>query len=334
MPRRLRVEYPGAIYHVMARGNGRQDIVRDDRDRQHWLQTLERTRAVRRWEIFAFVLMTNHFHLFLRTPEPNLSRGMQRLLSGYAIWWARRHRRPGHLFQGRFRAQLIEDESYFWTVSRYLHLNPVRAKLVEDPQEWPWSSYPGYATAHRRLEWVAYDTLLAALQGEYGGSGPSDAYRNYVTAGLKTKVVSPFDAAWQGLVLGSQEFPRDLKSRMTASASPTRDPLISPQRLAPLDRQTVYETVLSYYDRPAAALRQCGARERTRAVVAYLARRWSDVTLAELAGDLGLSRPDSVPNLTRRVEREGELSPSLRADIHAIEALLQKQTERETKNKV
>ncbi len=134
MPRRLRLEYPGAIHHVMARGNGRQNIVRDDRDGQHWLDTLERTTGLFRWELFAFVLMSNHFHLFLRTPEPNLSRGLQRLLSGYAIWWARRHRRPGHVFQGRFRAQLIEDESYFWTVSRYLHLNPVRTSWWTIPR--------------------------------------------------------------------------------------------------------------------------------------------------------------------------------------------------------
>ena len=145
MPCRLRIEYPGAIYHVMARGNGRQDIVRDDRDRQRWLDTLERTVNVLRWELFAFVLLSNHFHLFLRTPLPNLSRGMQRLLSGYAIGWARRYRRSGHVFQGRFRAELIEDESYFWTVSRYLHLNPVR-EPVDHPQDWPWSSYPGYAS--------------------------------------------------------------------------------------------------------------------------------------------------------------------------------------------
>ena len=332
MPRRLRIEYPGAIYHVMARGNGRQDIVRDDRDRQHWLHTLERTRAVRGWELFAFVLMSNHFHLFLRTPEPNLSRGMQRLLSGYAIWWARRHRRPGHVFQGRFRAQLIEDESYFWTVSRYLHLNPVRARLVEHPQDWPWSSYPGYASARRRLDWVAYDTVLAALQGEYGGTDPSAAYRRYVTAGLKEPVASPFDSAWQGLVLGSQEFLRDVKSRLRTSPTPAREPLISPQRLAPLDRQVVYATVLSYYQRPAEALGRCGSRDGARAVAAYLARRWSDVTLGELARDLGLSRADSVPNLTRRVERERASSSRLRTDLNAIEDLLRMQ--RETKNKV
>ena len=257
---------------------------------------------------------------------------MQRLLSGYAIGWGRRHRRSGHVFQGRFRAQLIEDESYFWTVSRYLHLNPVRAKLVDHPQDWPWSSYPGYASARRRVDWVAYDTLLAALQGEYGGTDLSGTYRRYVTAGLKNPVASPFDSAWQELVLGSAEFLRDVKARLTASPIPARERLISLQRLAPLDRQTVYATVLNYYERPAEALGWRGTRDWTRAVTAYLARRWSDVTLAELARDLGLSRPDSVPNLTRRVERERQSSARLQADLQAIEDLLR--LAKETKNKV
>ena len=94
MARRLRIEYPMAIYHVMARGNGRQDIVLDDDDRHQWMKVLARTVVARRWDLFAFVLMSNHFHLFLRTPEPNLSRGMHRMLSGYATWSARRETSP------------------------------------------------------------------------------------------------------------------------------------------------------------------------------------------------------------------------------------------------
>jgi REP element-mobilizing transposase RayT len=330
MPRRIRVEFPLAIYHVMARGNARQDIVRDDGDRQQWLQRLQRTVLVQRWELFAFVLMSNHFHLFLRTPEPNLSRGMQRLLSGYATWWARRHRRSGHVFQGRFRAQLIEDESYFWTVSRYLHLNPVRARLVDHPRDWPWSSYRGYDSRRRRYDWVAYDTLLAALQGEFGGADPSRSYRRYVTAGLKEPVASPFGSAWQELALGSEEFLRQVKSRLTGSTLPSG--AISPRRLAGLDRKRVYETVLRYYGRPAEALGRRGGRDGLRAVAAYLARRCTDATLREVAIDLGLSRADSVPNLTRRVERGLPTSAVLRADLRAIEDLLQ--VEANTKHKV
>jgi putative transposase len=100
--------------------------------------------------------MSNHFHVVLKTPHPNLARGMQVFLSGYANRWSRRHRFNGHVFQGRFRTELVEDETYLWTVTRYVHLNPVRGRIVENPSAWAWSSYPGYARRSQRLAWVAY----------------------------------------------------------------------------------------------------------------------------------------------------------------------------------
>ena len=130
MPRRLRLEYEGAIYHVMTRGNARQDIVQDDDDRNRLLTDLERSVLRCDWELLAFAILSNHLHLLLKTPQPNLGKGMQAFLSGYAVWSAKRRQRPGHLFQGHYKAEMIEDESYYWTVSRYIHLNPVRAGLV------------------------------------------------------------------------------------------------------------------------------------------------------------------------------------------------------------
>ena len=134
MPRRLRLEYEGAIYHVMTRGNARQDIVQDDDDRNRLLTDLERLVLRCDWELLAFAILSNHLHLLLKTPQPNLGKGMQAFLSGYAVWSAKRRQRPGHLFQGRYKAEMIEDESYYWTVSRYIHLNPVRAGLVRAPK--------------------------------------------------------------------------------------------------------------------------------------------------------------------------------------------------------
>src|SRR5262249_8403982 len=114
MPRRLRIECEGAIYHVMSRGNARQDIVRDDDDRYRLLTDLERVVVRHDWELLCFVVMHNHLHLLLKTPRPNLAKGMQAFLSAYALRAAWRHRRPGHLFQGRYKAEMIEDESYYW----------------------------------------------------------------------------------------------------------------------------------------------------------------------------------------------------------------------------
>src|SRR5271155_3314972 len=192
MPRRLRIEFEGAIYHIMARGNARQKIVHDDEDRQRLIDDLARTVARSDWQLLSFVVLSNHLHLLLKTPRPNLARGMQAFLSAYALYAARRRRRAGHVFQGRYRAEMIEDESYYWTVSRYIHLNPVRAGLVQRPEQWAWSSYPGYADQERRYPWVAHDALLASWQGDWGGADPAAAYRKYVEAGLRTRLPSPF----------------------------------------------------------------------------------------------------------------------------------------------
>jgi REP element-mobilizing transposase RayT len=178
------------------------------------LGTLEDTVIRCGWELFSFVFMPNHIHTFFRTPRPNLSRGMQRFLSTYANGFAKRHRRPGHLFQGRFKGELIEDETYFWTVSRYIHLNPVRGNhpLASHPRDWPWSSYPGYANKRNRFSWVAHDILLESWQGRSGGSHPAVAYRKFVEQGLESPPENPFTRAVHGFLLGSQRFPIEERS--------------------------------------------------------------------------------------------------------------------------
>jgi putative transposase len=123
----------------MARGNGRQHIVRDDVDRDRLQEHLGKAAVRCSWRVFAFAIMSNHLHIVLKTPQPNLARGMQAFLSGYANVWSRRHRFSGHVFQGRYRTELVEDETYLWTVTRYVHLNPVRGRLVEHPTAWAWA---------------------------------------------------------------------------------------------------------------------------------------------------------------------------------------------------
>jgi putative transposase len=131
MTRRLRLRYPGVIYYLMARGNGRQEIVRDDADRVR-LQEHHGKAAIRcSWRIYAFAIMSNHPHLVLKTPQPNLAREMQIFLSGYANAWSRRYKFSGHVFQGRYRTELVEDKTYPWTVTRYVHRNSVRAGSVD-----------------------------------------------------------------------------------------------------------------------------------------------------------------------------------------------------------
>jgi putative transposase len=301
MPRRLRLQYHGALYHLMARGNGRQDIVRDDDDRRRLLEHLARAVARCSWRIYAFVLLSNHLHIVLKTPQPNLARGMQMFLSAYANAWARRHRFCGHVFQGRYRTELVEDESYLWTVTRYVHLNPVRARLVEHPAAWPWSSYPGYADGGGRLEWVAYDELLASWGGAFGGADPGDHYRRFVTAGLVEAPACPWSEAHHGWALGSAEFAARLRDMVRAS--PPREPRRESRLIRGLELSRVCEAVCRTYQVGPTVLQRRGGRDEARAALAYVARLHTEATNAELAAVLGVTRADSVPNLTRRFAR-------------------------------
>ncbi|MEX2316131.1 MAG: transposase [Pirellulales bacterium] len=324
MARPLRIEFPGAIYHVMSRGNGRQNVFLDDRDRERLLQGLES--AVRKfdWLVMSYVWMPNHFHLFLKTPHPNLSAGIQYLVSGYANWFAKRHQRPGHLFQGRFKGGLVEDSSYFWSVSRYVHLNPSRGRrpLATHPRDWPWSSYLGYADRRRRFDWVAYDSVLAAWPGEMGGRDATAAYRRFVEAGLDEPPVNPMSSAAQGWLLGSDEFVR----RMSAIA---RDPKYAdevPQAkgLRRLELACVLAAVAKHYKMPADALVQTVRGDVRKAVAAWLARRYTSVTRREISAVLRLGHPDSAANMVRRIDRMRTQSTSLRRDLAAVEQSLLK----------
>ncbi len=299
------------------------------------------------WEVFSFVWMPNHIHLFFRTPQPNLSKGMQYLLSGYANWYAKRHQRPGHLFQGRFKGELIEDDAYFWNVSRYLHLNPTRGKrpLAGNPRDWPWSSYRGYARKADRLEWVCYDSVYQAWQGEMGGSDAARAYRRFVESGLTEPPIkppiNPFSAAVEGFLLGSQVFVDRIKRLVKAPSHPDQVP--QARKLLRRRREAI-AAVANYYG--VSPREYAGRRSRARgrdlaAYVAhryttatlrelaqefglshpdsvYVAHRYTTATLRELAQEFGLSHPDSVSNLTGRAARALAESRSLQADLAAI----------------
>jgi len=170
MARPLRIEIEDGLYHVTSRGWERCVIVHDDADREEWFKLLDRVARRYGWRFFAWVLMDNHFHLFLRTPNGDLSAGMHDLNSGYASWFNRRHHRVGSLYQGRFKAILVEDASYAWTLSRYIHLNPVRAKMVTRPEDHVWSSYRYFLRARDAPDWLDWQTVLDEM-GEEPFSG-------------------------------------------------------------------------------------------------------------------------------------------------------------------
>ena len=215
MSRPLRIEYPGALYHVTARGNARSHIYRDDTDREDFLATLAGVVKRFGWVCHAYCLMGNHFHLLIETPKPNLSMGMRQLNGVYTQHFNRRHRRAGHLFQGRFKAILVERDSYLLELARYIVLNPVRAKMVKSAAHYPWSSYRatlGTAPAPKGL------TINAVLD-QFGNTRPTarKRYAEFVQAGQG--LASPWDQLQGQVLLGGPAFIQKMTPHLQQQAS-------------------------------------------------------------------------------------------------------------------
>jgi putative transposase len=198
MARPLRIQIPDGHYHVTTRGNGGRRIFDDDRDRRTFLHILEDTVERFGWRCLSYCLMTNHVHLVLRTPQPNLARGMQRMKSSYAQAHGRRNGTHGHLFGGRYGAVLVQRDSHLLEVLRYVALNPVRAGLCDRPDEWRWSAHAALAGRAAPL------TVLAADEAHelFGGAG---AYAEFVSAASAER----YDGG-AGAVFGTDTFKRTL----------------------------------------------------------------------------------------------------------------------------
>ncbi len=202
MTRPLRIIYPGAIYHITVRGNRKQDIFLGDKDRDIFLQTLASVIKTYRWICHAYCLMNNHYHLIIETPEENLSSGMRDLNGIYTQTLNRKHHLTGHVFQGRFKAFVIEKESYLLEVSRYVVLNPVRSGLVASPEKWLWSNFCFTAGLKKAPAWLTTQWTL-----EYFSSQLSKAHKMYqifVLEGLGKE--KPKRKKGDGIVFGSPQF--------------------------------------------------------------------------------------------------------------------------------
>ena len=163
MARPLRIEYDGALYHVTSRGNEQRPIFRNDDDRELFLTILSKVTERFHWLCHAYCLMDNHYHLVIETPDGNLSKGMRQLNGIYTQTFNRLHHRVGHLFQGRFKGILVQKESHFLEVCRYVVLNPVRAKAVKDPRAWAWSSYRATVGQSSVSRCLTVDEILSHL---------------------------------------------------------------------------------------------------------------------------------------------------------------------------
>jgi putative transposase len=317
MARPLRVEFADAVHHVMSRGIERRRICVDDADRNLWLKILGRTAERFGWRVFAFSLLDNHYHLFLRAPEGGLAQGMRQLNGDYAGYFNRRHRRRGPLMQGRYNSVLVEDAGHWAELSRYVHLNPVRAGLCKRPEDWKWSSYRGYHRPALRPAWVDCRTVLEEFGKDEGRA--RRAYREFMAEGLGRKLDNPVSKAAHGLVLGSDEFVRRVRGMLSGRGARAEVPSLGRLRRGADLKALVGRVARRLGADPSGW--QPGRRvdDLARAKCAYALRQATGARHRELAAALGYRSASSVGAACRLV-RESARSARDRRELEALVA--------------
>ena len=290
MARPLRIDYRNAFYHVTCRGNERRAIFRDPEDRSAFLERLKVSLQIYGVRLHAYVLMNNHFHFIAETPKANLSEFMRHFNVSYTGYYNRRHRRVGHLYQGRFKAVVVEKDSYLLELSRYVHLNPVRIKPVTQKEgkdqlrelrNYDWSSLAGYLERKSSQSWVNYDVVLRYV----GGS--RERYAQFVRDGVNQGYRTPWENLTGQVILGERSFVEKLKGRKNSVKGNAKDQP-SYRMLERIDAQEVLEEAAGYFELELVDLtkKRRGFREE-RAMVMELLHRYSGVKQREIGRLLG-----------------------------------------------
>ena len=307
MARPVRIAYPGAFYHITSRGNEKKDVFKSQLDREKFLSYLESATSRYGALIHAYCLMSNHYHLLLETPSGNLSQIMRHINGAYTTYFNVKRQRSGHLFQGRYKAILVEMDEYAKELSRYIHLNPVRAKLVDTPDEYRWSSYPYYIGLKKPPEWLVRDFIL----GYFGKkiSSAQKQYRGFVDALAGEEYKSPLEDVVGSTMLGSLEFINTIKDAFLKNKKADRNlPDLKAFTGSPSIEQiiTVVDTQIKQ------------DRALSRGVKLYFCHKYTGKTLREIGTkfDIGES---GVSQASRRVVLKSKQDSKLRKTIKKIQ---------------
>ena len=210
MARALRIEYPGAFYHVTSRGNEQKEIFKSNKDREQFLHYIETAKERYGAVMHSYCLMNNHYHLLLETPKGNLSQIMRHINGAYTTYFNVKRKRFGHLFQGRYKSILVDADEYAKELSRYIHLNPVRAGIVSRPEEYEWSSYRDYI-GKSKSAWLKTDFILGYFDKQV--TSGRKKYKQFTEEGIGREEISPLQATVASTLLGSDGFIKEITER-------------------------------------------------------------------------------------------------------------------------
>src|ERR1700730_14940500 len=326
MSRAPRIEFEGALYHVMTRGDRREAIFLDDTDRLKFLDYLEQGADRYGVLVHCYVLMGNHFHLVVTTPKANLSKWMHQLKTAYTAYFNRRHGMVGHLFQGRFKSIVVEAESYLLELSRYLHLNPVRGETLGEgtPEErrerlrsYTGSSYRGYGGLGKSKRFVRSEAIEGAFKSFTGREWNPIQYRRWVEEGLVKELADPFEAVKWQQVLGDENFLQQFQDRWNQKET---EPQVYARRRAwsaELGAEELLKKVGKYFGmKPKEILDRSNRNNAARRCAMVLCWDLSWMSHREIADLFGTPSSNSVAQMIRRTkEKENRTLKILRGKI-------------------
>ena len=322
MTRPLRIEYPGAYYHVMNRGLSHEEVFVEDGDRAQFFILIGELSRLWGVKVYAYCLMDTHYHLLLQTPKGELSRAMRHLDGIYTLKFNRSHGRDGPLFRGRYKAILIDAEEYFLAVARYIHRNPVDAGIVRDMDQDKWSSHRGYRDKKKCPDWLDTETLLARF-----GKGwrRVKGYDSFMHRGVEKELREFYRERFQRPILGDKAFVEWVKERIGERAKVEEEKPQS-RRVFGLGLEEIVRATARVYGKRVAELgkKRRGHENEARALAMYLCRTLGGYKLTEIGRVLGLEKYSSVSSaclaMKGRVEKEKRLARAVRG----VESLLLK----------
>lgn len=325
MSRPLRIEFPGAWYHVMNRGRRRENIFSTPEDYQTFIKVLQEAADLWGLKIAAYCLMSNHYHLLVQTPDANLSRSMRHINGIYTQRFNRHRKIEGQLFRGRYKAVLIEEDSHLLEVLRYIHRNPLRAGLVEDIKAFPWSSHHGYLSTAKKWEWLHKDFLLSMLSKKR--SGQLASYRNFVSLDDSEETERFYSLKNLPSVLGGDTFKDWLKEHFQHLRF--RDDVPESRLFAPTAREII-NAVCRHFQikKEQLAVSHRGRENLPRNVAIYLIRCLTRETLPAVGKHFEISNYSTVGSVVERVKQRAKTEHLLLEHIEGIKKKLNKGQER------
>ncbi|WP_211233636.1 transposase [Zooshikella ganghwensis] len=314
MSRPLRIEFEGAWYHVMNRGTGRKTIFFTDEQRNYFLSLLGDVSFRFGAEIHAYCLMSNHYHLMIRTPEGNLQRIMRHINGVYTQYFNRTQKKDGALFRGRYKAIVVDADAYWIHLSRYIHLNPLDAKLVKQISQYRWSSYPAFIGKVKGPDWLIQTDIL----GGRGTKNQRARYKAFVEAGVDNELKKFYSKKGLSLILGDKDF----QSRVLAGMEESID---VPDIRKHQSRKSITEivaVVASYYQVPPNTLyevvRGRNVSHPGRAMAMFLAQEQGGHTLSAIASAFKLKSYASASSSIRNLRQRLVGSKKLRKDLKQL----------------